>query len=54
MKVSGKLRRTYPRVFTDEHLAQRVECAVFKAFELLPDDEDEDDDVEPRLDVAPR
>ncbi|MCE4558134.1 Fic family protein [Roseateles cellulosilyticus] len=54
MKVSGKLRRTYPRVFTDEHLAQRVECAVFKAFELLPDDEDEGDDAEPRLDVAPR
>jgi len=52
MGVSGKLRRMYPGVFSDEELAQRVERAVFKAFELLPDDDD--DDVVPRLDVVAR
>jgi hypothetical protein len=53
MKVSGKLRKTYPGVFSDENLVRRVELAVFKAFELLPDDDD-DDDVVPRLDVVAR
>lgn len=52
--VSGKLRKTYPEVFGDENLAGRVERAVFKAFELVPDDDDDDDDVKPRLDVGPR
>ena len=51
MKVSGKLRKTYPGVFSDEALAKRIERAVFKAFELLPDD---DDEVVPRLDVVAR
>lgn len=51
MKVSGKLRKTYPGVFSDENLAKRVERVVFKAFELLPEDGDE---VVPRLDVVAR
>ena len=54
MKVSGKLRKTYPGVFSDEALAKRIERAVFKAFELLPDDDDDDDEVVPRLDVVAR
>ncbi|MFT7772148.1 Fic family protein [Roseateles sp.] len=54
MKVSGKLRKTYPGVFNNEDLAQRVEYAVFKAFELLPDNGEDDDEVVPRLDVVPR
>jgi len=54
MKVSDKLRKTYPGVFSDEALAKRIERAVFKAFELLPDDDDDDDDVVPRLDVVAR
>jgi hypothetical protein len=54
MKVSGKLRKTYPRVFSDEDLARRIERAVSKAFELLPDDDDDDDEVVPRLDVVAR
>ena len=54
MTVSGKLRKTYPGVFSDEDLAKRVERAVFKAFELLPDDGDDDDEVLPRLDVVAR
>ncbi|MFT3859107.1 MAG: hypothetical protein QM742_16945 [Aquabacterium sp.] len=33
MKVTGKLRKTYPEVFSDEDLARRVERAVLKAFE---------------------
>jgi hypothetical protein len=52
-QVVGKLRKTYPGVFSDEALAQRIERAVLKAFELLPDDDD-DDEVEPRLDVVAR
>ena len=54
MKVSGKLRKTYPSVFSDEALAKRIERAVFKAFELLPGDDDDDDEVVPRLDVVAR
>lgn len=50
MKVSGKLRKTYPGAFSDDDLAKRIERAVFKAFELLP----EDDDEVPRLDVVAR
>lgn len=50
-KVSDKLRKTYPGVFSDEDLVKRIERAVFKAFELLPD---EDDGVTPRLDVVAR
>ena len=53
MAVSGKLRKTYPGVFSDDDLAKRIERAVLKAFELLPDDDD-DDEVVPRLDVVPR
>jgi Fic/DOC family len=53
-KISGKLRKTYPGVFSDDDLAQRVECLVFKAFELLPADDDDDDEVVPRLDVVGR
>jgi hypothetical protein len=52
--VSGKLRKTYPGVFSDEELAKRVERAVFKAFELLPDDDNDDDEVVPRLNVVAR
>ena len=52
-KVSGKLRKTYPSVFSDEDLTKRIECAVFKAFELVPKDDDEDE-VVPRLDVVAR
>ncbi|WP_259167028.1 Fic family protein [Comamonas sp. BIGb0152] len=54
MQVSGKLRKTYPGVFNDEDLTKRVERAVFKAFELLPDDGNDDDDVVPRVDVVAR
>ncbi len=54
MKVSDKLRKTYPGVFSDEALAKRIERAVFKAFERLPDDDDDDDEVVPRLDVVAR
>lgn len=54
MKVSSRLRKTYPGVFSDEDLAKRVERAVFKAFELLPGDDDDDDEVVPRLDVVAR
>lgn len=54
LKVSGKLRKTYPGVFSDEDLAKRVERVVFKAFELLPDDDDDDDEVVPRPDVVAR
>jgi hypothetical protein len=54
MKVSGKMRKTYPGVFSDEELAKRVERAVFKAFDLLPGDDDDDDEVVPRLDVVAR
>jgi hypothetical protein len=52
MKVSGKLRKTYPGVFSNEDLAKRIERAVFKAFELLPNDDD--DEIAPRLDVVAR
>jgi hypothetical protein len=55
-KVSSKLRKTYPGVFNEDGLAkrvERVEHAVFKAFELLPGDDD-DDEVVPRLDVVGR
>lgn len=41
MKVSGKLRKTYPGVFNNEDLAKRVERTVLKAFELLPDGDDD-------------
>ncbi|WP_202760268.1 hypothetical protein [Delftia acidovorans] len=51
MKVSSRLRKTYPGIFSDEDLAKRVERAVFEAFELLPGD---DDEVVPRLDVVAR
>ncbi|OYT88670.1 MAG: cell filamentation protein Fic [Burkholderiales bacterium PBB3] len=55
MKVSGKLRKTYPGVFNDDALVKRIERAVFKAFERLPDkDDDDDDEVVPRLDVVAR
>ena len=54
MKVSSKLRKTYPGVFSDDNLTKRVERAVLNAFELLPDDDDDDDAVVPRLDVVPR
>lgn len=54
MKVSGKLRKTYPGVFSDEGLVKRVELAVFKAFEMLPADDDDDNEVVPRLDVVAR
>lgn len=54
MKISGKLRKTYPGVFSDEDLARRIERAVFKAFELLPGDDDDDDEVVPRLNVVAR
>jgi hypothetical protein len=54
LKVSAKLRKTYPGVFSDEGLVKRVERAVFKAFELLHDDGDDDDEVIPRLDVVAR
>jgi len=54
MKVSSRLRKTYPGVFSDEDLARRVERAVFKAFDLLPGDDDDDDEVVPRLDVVVR
>ncbi len=53
MRVSNRLRKTYPAVFDDEALAKRIEHAVLKAFERLPDDDD-DDEVEPRLGVVPR
>lgn len=53
-KVSGKLRKLYPVVFSEEKLATSVERAVLKAFELLPGDDDDDDAVVPRLDVVPR
>ncbi|HEX5784922.1 MAG TPA: Fic family protein [Burkholderiaceae bacterium] len=53
-KVTGKLRRTYPGVFGDEELAQRVERAVLRPFELLPGDDDDQDDVVPRLHVVAR
>ncbi|WP_350337290.1 hypothetical protein [Delftia lacustris] len=51
MKVSSRLRKTYPGIFSDEDLVKRVERAVFKAFELLSGD---DDEVVPRLDVVAR
>jgi len=54
MKVSGKLRKTYSGVFSDEDLVKRVERAVFKAFEMLPADDDDDTEVVPRLDVVAR
>ena len=54
LKVSAKLRKTYPGVFSDEGLVKRVERAVFKAFELLHDDGDDDDEVIPRLNVVAR
>jgi hypothetical protein len=55
LEVSGKLRKTYPGVFSDEDLAKRVARAVFKAFELLPGKGDDDDDeIVPRLDVVAR
>ena len=54
LKVSAKLRKTYPGVFSDEGLVKRVERAVFLAFELLHDDGDDDDEVVPRLDVVAR
>lgn len=54
MQVSGKLRKTYPAIFNDEDLTERIERAVFKAFELLPDDGKDDDDMEPRFDVVAR
>ena len=54
MKVTGKLRKTYPEVFSNDDLTKRVERAVLNAFELLPDDDDDDDAVVPRLDVVPR
>ena len=41
MKVSGKLRKTYTGVFNNEDLAKRVERTVLKAFELLPDGDDD-------------
>lgn len=53
-KVSGKLRKTYPGVFSDENLAKRVERVVFRAFELLSEDGDDGDEVVPRLDVVAR
>ncbi len=53
MKVSGKLRKTYPKAFDDERVAKRIERAVLSAFESLPEDDD-DDDVVPRLDVVVR
>jgi Fic/DOC family len=54
MTVSGKLRKMYPGVFSDDDLTKRIERAVLKAFELLPSDDDDDDVVVPRLDVVPR
>lgn len=54
LKVSGKLRKTYPGVFSDDALAKRVERAVFKAFDLLSVNEDDADEVVPRLDVVAR
>lgn len=53
-KVCGKLRKTYPGVFSDEALSNRVERAVLKAFELLPDDDEDDDEVVPRMNVVAR
>ncbi|QPR32251.1 hypothetical protein I6G96_14710 [Delftia acidovorans] len=51
MKLSSRLRKTYPGVSSDEDLTKRVERAVFTAFELLPGN---DDKVVPRLDVVAR
>jgi hypothetical protein len=53
MAVSGKLRKMYPGVFSDDDLTKRIERAVLKAFALLPDNDD-NDAVVPRLDVVPR
>lgn len=44
----------YPGVFSDENLAKRIERAVLKAFEQLPDEGNEDDAVMPRQYVGPR
>lgn len=52
--VSGKLRKAYPGVFSDDDLSKRVERAVLRPFQLLPEDEDEGDDLVPSLDVRPR
>lgn len=35
----------YPSVFSDENLAKRIERAVLKAFEQLPDEGNQDDAV---------
>ena len=40
-KVSNKLLKLYPSVFSDEGLSKRIERAVLKAFEWLPDADDE-------------
>lgn len=40
-RVSSKLLKLYPGVFEDKGLSSRIERAVFKAFELLPDDDDQ-------------
>ena len=54
MEVSGKLRKMYPGVFSDENLATRIQRAVFKAFELLPEEAGDEDDAMPRMDVVAR
>ena len=44
-KVSNKLLKLYPSVFSDEGLSKRIERAVLKAFEWQPD-ADADDEVQ--------
>jgi len=44
-KVSNKLLKLYPSVFSEEGLSKRIERAVLKAFEWQPD-ADADDEVQ--------
>lgn len=54
MKVTGKLRKTYPSVFNDDDLTTRIERAVLTSFELLPGDDEDEGEIVPLLNVVPR
>lgn len=49
--ISGKLRKTYPKVFEDEDLAAKILNAVLQSFELISPAEE---DITPILSVRPR
>lgn len=53
--VSGKLRKTYPTVFTDTKLSNRITKEILCAFEIKPTEDDgEEDEVEPNYSLRPR